>query len=142
MQHEWIRERLAQLPGRTQSDLARHMGLYPERVSEIIAGTRKVKLTEVEALAAYLELDLREAITALTRRPKAPSYGESSARQDPSVSTPPPTNELPATLPPALRHQMAWLWSALGEGPAALPGALDVAIELLRQIKDARTIRS
>ncbi len=65
MRHDWITDRLEALD-RTKSGLANVLGVDPARVSEIIAGRRNVKVTEIPALARYLEMDAGKVLLALT----------------------------------------------------------------------------
>lgn len=53
--NEWIAERLRAL-SRNQKDLARHMGVEPPRISDILNGGRRVQLEEIDLLAQFLEL--------------------------------------------------------------------------------------
>lgn len=53
--NEWIAERLRAL-GRTQSELAQHMGVPAPRISDILNGGRRVQLDELKPLAEFLDL--------------------------------------------------------------------------------------
>lgn len=50
---QWVADGLEQ-PGKNQSDLARHLGLTPDKINKIVRGKRRVKAHEIEAIAAYL----------------------------------------------------------------------------------------
>ena len=50
--HQWFVEELER-SGRTQSDLARHMGLKPSMVNKIVHGTRKLSSAEVALAASF-----------------------------------------------------------------------------------------
>lgn len=53
----WIKLRIKELPGKTLRGLGEAMGnLDAARVTEIMAGTRRVQRAEAEEMAAYLEL--------------------------------------------------------------------------------------
>src|SRR5690348_190076 len=56
---QWIASRLDEL-GKTRSGLARALGLPRARVFEIINGTRRVQLSELSPLAAYLNTEEKE----------------------------------------------------------------------------------
>jgi transcriptional regulator with XRE-family HTH domain len=51
----WLRTEL-RAPGRSQTDLARHLGMHVSAVNKILSGTRAVKLAEYESIEAYLAL--------------------------------------------------------------------------------------
>jgi len=51
---EWIRRGL-QKPGKSQSGLARHLGLDPSAVNKLMHGKRMLKTHEVTPTAEYLE---------------------------------------------------------------------------------------
>lgn len=50
--HQWFVEELGR-SGKTQSDLARHMGLKPSMVNKIVHGTRKLSSDEVALAASF-----------------------------------------------------------------------------------------
>ncbi len=68
----WIKDRIRDLrPQRkSMSGLAEILDLAPPRISEIIKGERQVKVCELVAMAAYLEMTLEELVARLTRRRK------------------------------------------------------------------------
>lgn len=53
MDSEWLKAEL-QKPGRSQSALARQLGVVPEIVNRIVHGRRQVKAHEADAIRAYL----------------------------------------------------------------------------------------
>ena len=53
MDAEWLRGELRK-PGRSQSALARHLGVVPEIVNRIVHGKRQVKAHEAEKIREYL----------------------------------------------------------------------------------------
>jgi len=69
MDPEWLKRELSQ-PGRSQSALARFMGLVPEQVNRICKGTRQIKASEAEQIHNYLESTVSggAAITPLSTR--------------------------------------------------------------------------
>lgn len=58
MGDHWIDKRLAELPQKNKSGLAKALGIPTSRMSEITGGVRKIKITEIESIAEYLELPL------------------------------------------------------------------------------------
>lgn len=64
MQKHWFQDRLRQL-GKTQRGLAKHMGLDPSRVTEILNKTRGIKIEEAVEMADYLETSLDDLVTKL-----------------------------------------------------------------------------
>ncbi|MBB3937911.1 LexA family protein [Aureimonas phyllosphaerae] len=50
--HDWFVEQLAK-SGKSQSELARHMGLKPSMVNKIVHGTRKLSSSEVADAASF-----------------------------------------------------------------------------------------
>lgn len=54
----WIREGLKK-PGKTQRGLAAALRLDPAAINRLLAGTRQLKASEVEKVAAYLEVRLQ-----------------------------------------------------------------------------------
>jgi transcriptional regulator with XRE-family HTH domain len=52
----WLRKALADT-GKTQSELARHLGVEPSRVSKMLSGTRGIKAAEMEQIQAFLQTD-------------------------------------------------------------------------------------
>lgn len=68
MDGTWIRKRLDALKtvGRkkSQSGLAKALGLEPPRVTEMIGGTRELQLDEVAECARYLELSVEMVVAA------------------------------------------------------------------------------
>jgi hypothetical protein len=55
----WLDDRLAELPGKNKTGLARAIGSTPPRISEIIAGDRRVQEHEWAPMAEYLEWTLQ-----------------------------------------------------------------------------------
>lgn len=53
MDVEWLKAELAK-PGRSQSALARHLGVVPEIVNRIVHGRRQVKAHEADKIREYL----------------------------------------------------------------------------------------
>lgn len=74
MKRDWIKRRLDELH-KTQAGLARHLGLAPPRISEMIRGTRDIQSDEWVPLASYLELRVEELL--------ALSAGQSFVNQRP-----------------------------------------------------------
>src|SRR3546814_309604 len=64
MQEHWFQSRLRQL-GKTQRGLAKHMGLDPSRVTEILNKSRGIKIEEAVEMADYLETSLDDLVTRL-----------------------------------------------------------------------------
>ncbi len=57
MQKQWFQQRLRQL-GKTQRGLAKHMGLDPSRITEILNESRHIRIEEAVEIAEYLETPL------------------------------------------------------------------------------------
>lgn len=66
MDIEWLKAELAK-PGRSQSALARHLGVVPEIVNRIVHGRRQVKASEADQIRAYLAATESGAPATLTR---------------------------------------------------------------------------
>src|SRR3546814_7760118 len=64
MQKHWIQDRLRQL-GKTQRGLAKHMGLDPSRITEILNKSRGIKIEEAVEMADYLETSLDDLVIKL-----------------------------------------------------------------------------
>jgi phage repressor protein C with HTH and peptisase S24 domain len=64
MEKRWFQDRLRQL-GKTQRGLAKHMGLDPSRVTEILNQNRSIKVEEAVEMSEYLETSLEDLITRL-----------------------------------------------------------------------------
>lgn len=62
--NEWIAERLRAL-GRTQSELAQHMGVPAPRISDILNGGRRVQIDELRLMAEFLDLSTDAIADAL-----------------------------------------------------------------------------
>lgn len=72
MDIEWLKAEL-QKPGRSQSALARHLGVVPEIVNRIVHGRRQVKAHEADEIRAYLASTERGAPATITRIAPKPS---------------------------------------------------------------------
>ncbi len=57
----WLEDRLQEV-GKHKIDLARHLGLNNARVHEMISGARRLKLSEVDRVAAFLDWSREELI--------------------------------------------------------------------------------
>jgi SOS-response transcriptional repressor LexA len=66
MDTEWLKAELAK-PGRSQSALARHLGVVPEIVNRIVHGRRQVKANEADVIRAYLAATESGVPATLTR---------------------------------------------------------------------------
>lgn len=51
---DWIRKGLAK-PGKSQSGLARHLGIAHPQITQLLKGDRRLKVDEVPRIAEYLE---------------------------------------------------------------------------------------
>src|SRR3546814_11613590 len=78
MQKHWFQSRLRQL-GKTQRGLAKHMGLDPSRVTEILNKSRGIKIEEAVEMADYIETSRDALVTrpgsAVARGVRARSRG-------------------------------------------------------------------
>lgn len=72
MDVEWLKDEL-QKPGRSQSALARHLGVVPEIVNRIVHGRRQIKSTEADQIREYLAATSAGAATIahIAPRPSA-----------------------------------------------------------------------
>lgn len=61
----WLRERL-KAAGRTQRELANHLGVRDETITKMIKGVRQVHADEVAGIAEFLGLDLVTVLRHLT----------------------------------------------------------------------------
>lgn len=57
---EWIRDGLKQ-PGKTQSGLAKHLGIAHPQITQLLKGNRKLKVHEIPLIADYLGADAPKA---------------------------------------------------------------------------------
>lgn len=64
MEKQWFQQRLRQL-GKTQRGLAKHMGLDPSRITEILNESRSIKIEEAVEIADYLETPLDDLLSKL-----------------------------------------------------------------------------
>lgn len=64
MEKKWFQQRLRQL-GKTQRGLAKHMGLDPSRITEILNESRSIKIEEAVEIADYLETPLDDLVSKL-----------------------------------------------------------------------------
>lgn len=64
MEKRWFQDRLRQL-GKTQRGLAKHMGLDPSRITEILNQSRSTKIEEAVEMAEYLETSLEDVVSKL-----------------------------------------------------------------------------
>jgi phage repressor protein C with HTH and peptisase S24 domain len=64
MEKRWFQDRLRQL-GKTQRGLAKHMGLDPSRITEILNQSRSIKVEEAVEMAEYLETSLEDVVSKL-----------------------------------------------------------------------------
>lgn len=96
MATDWIKDRLHRM-GRTQADLARHLGLDASAVTRLLKGERQAKAAEAAALAAFLGCGLDEVLPALTGvAPAGPVPADAFAARP--VDVPQPA-EMPRSLP-------------------------------------------
>ncbi len=76
---KWLATRLAELSNRGDGEkknklgLAKHLGLQPSRVTEMIAGTRKIDSREVRPLAEYLEWPESKIMNLISPGPLRPT---------------------------------------------------------------------
>lgn len=52
---DWVRKGLRR-PGKTQTGLAEHLGIAHPQISHLLAGNRQLKVSEIPAMAEYLEM--------------------------------------------------------------------------------------
>lgn len=64
MEKRWFQDRLRQL-GKTQRGLAKHMGLDPSRITEILNQSRSIKIEEAVEMAEYMETSLEDVVSKL-----------------------------------------------------------------------------
>jgi SOS-response transcriptional repressor LexA len=75
MKRLWIEKRLQSL-GKKKSGLADAMGLPPARVTEILKGDRDIAVSELGVLASYLQMHVKDLISALTRNDQRLSFDQ------------------------------------------------------------------
>jgi plasmid maintenance system antidote protein VapI len=64
---DWIRKKIS-YSGKTQTGLAKVLGLDKAQVSRLIDGKRRVQLDEVKPIADYLEVSVMEMLRVLGLR--------------------------------------------------------------------------
>ena len=74
MAQDWLARRIDEL-GKKQVDLARLLHISEPRVSELIAGRRQVKITELKTLAQFLELPPIEVLSRIVNGAPGPATG-------------------------------------------------------------------
>lgn len=77
----WFRDALKDI-GKTQADLARHLGIEASQVSKLLAGGRRVQLDEVEKIAIFLGKSNAEVLHNLGVDLKGGGAGGPPTRQD------------------------------------------------------------
>ncbi|MCO4316314.1 XRE family transcriptional regulator [Phyllobacterium sp. 21LDTY02-6] len=77
---EWIKQGLAQ-PGKTQSGLAKHLGIAHPQITQLLQGKRSLKVSEPPKIAEYLELPdpFSEIRPATSRLVPIPVIGKTEA---------------------------------------------------------------
>lgn len=60
----WLKRRLTEL-GKTNRDLAQHLGLADPRITEILKGARQIQTDELSPLATFLEWTLSQLLKAM-----------------------------------------------------------------------------
>ena len=93
--------------GRTQADLARHLGLPPSAVSRLLRGERQVKLLEAVQIAQFLGVP-QEEVSRHVGGPDAPP--------EPARRGRPPRQPAPVALPSQRRDTMPIRSGARGGG--------------------------
>ena len=73
----WISERIKEL-GKKKKDLAETLGLPHTRVSDIVGGTRALKLTEVHAFAEFMNMSYTEVLNRFSMKGTAKGDGVGS----------------------------------------------------------------
>lgn len=71
---QWIRDGLGK-PGKTKTGLATAIGRAPSAITALLSGPRKLQLTEIPRIAAYLEVDVPDDL----RSPFVPIVGKGGA---------------------------------------------------------------
>jgi len=90
----WFHNALEQV-GRTQADLARHLGLPPSAVSRLLRGERQLKLLEAVQIAQFLGVPQEEV---------SRHAGEPDTPPEPARRGRPPRQSVALPLPPAQRQ--------------------------------------
>jgi phage repressor protein C with HTH and peptisase S24 domain len=90
---EWL-QRLLDAAGRSQADLARHLGIAPPRVSEMVRGERRLQQREIRPTAAFFGLTVDD-VSALLEGDAAAIHAALGQIGDGATAagraTPPPT---------------------------------------------------
>lgn len=92
--NQWLSDMLRDTPGKSKSGLAKHLGVAPARVTEIIKGERKVKSDELTGMSEYLHIPIRDIMKHLDNRnvgdpplPPSPVGGSPSETENPITPT-------------------------------------------------------
>ncbi|HRW30485.1 MAG TPA: helix-turn-helix domain-containing protein [Emcibacteraceae bacterium] len=75
----WISERI-KLLGKKKKDLADTLGLPHTRISEMISGTRALKITEIVNFADLMEMSVSEVLSGFNNSHLRPEENESGSR--------------------------------------------------------------
>lgn len=95
LRRQWIEDRLAELRrqgdrAKTKRALAKTIGAHPARVTELIAGKRRVVATEAKKIAEFLGLPFEDVVKRLDHGPpETPSKPPAEISLIPSGPTPP-----------------------------------------------------
>lgn len=124
MQRDWLRQRLAAL-GRTQAELARHLGLDASAVTRLVRGGRQLKGSEAAAIARFLGCPVEEVLAA---------FGAPAAA-DGFVPRP-----LPLPAPAELPRDLPIYGAAIGgaDGAIELNGEAQALVERPPQLSGVR----
>jgi phage repressor protein C with HTH and peptisase S24 domain len=129
MDIDWIRKGLAR-PGKTQAGLAGALGIHPSGVTRLLAGDRQLKAAEIARAAAYLEIDIAQALPP-------PLHGAFA----PASSAPPPSPvPIPYSQEPRSRD-LPVLGNAMG-GPDGYFEMQGVVIEHVWRPPSLATVRN
>lgn len=86
MDSDWIRQRLKEQPGKSQSGLARALDLDPAAITRMLQGARQIKASEIPKINAYFEVGALQDTLAPVRAFRAPDmipvYGTAEGGAD------------------------------------------------------------
>lgn len=100
MERQWINQRLNEL-GKNKAGLADHLGLAPSRITEILNARRDIKLTELPALADYLEMSVTDVLALIV-----PGFHDRFASRSANDAVDAPKTDVPASIQPSIDREL------------------------------------
>lgn len=120
----WLRDRLRTV-GKRPMDLARHLGIAPSRVYEILKGDRQIQPKEIARAAAFLQVTEAQLVTAMDTGEMPPSTNGSAAAKITTGDTRPKS----LTVRRAMLAESGWMMFDQAAGEVPRPAFLEFSTE-------------